>query len=84
MKIVVTEARTDEPVKGVTVRLIFDSDPTIIIEKITAAKGGIYVKSMPAGNYHITFSKAGYATQTATASVNDGETTTVNIKLVKS
>jgi len=84
MKIVVTETGSDEPVKGVTVRVVADSDHTNIFEKTTAAKGGINVKSMPAGNYHITFSKAGYATQTVTASVNDGETTTVNIKLVKS
>jgi hypothetical protein len=84
MKIIVTEAGTDEPVKGVIVRIVSDSGPTFIIEKITAAKGGIYVKSMPAGNYHITFSKAGYATQTVAANVNDGETTTVNIILVRS
>jgi hypothetical protein len=84
MKITVAEAGSEDSVKGVTVRVVADSDSTIIFEKTTAAKGGIYVKSMPAGNYHITFSKAGYATQTVTASVNDGETTTVNIKLVKS
>jgi 5-hydroxyisourate hydrolase-like protein (transthyretin family) len=84
VKIVVTEAGTDDPVKGVSVRIVSDSDPTIIIEKTTAAKGGINIKSMSAGNYHITFSKAGYATQTVTASVNDGEMTVVNIKLGKS
>jgi hypothetical protein len=84
MKITVTEAVSDGPIKGVTVRIVSDSDPSIIFDKTTAAKGGINVKSMPAGNYHIIFSKAGYATQTVTASVNDGETTTVNIKLVKS
>ena len=84
MKIVVAEAGTDEPVKGVSVRAVLVSDPTTIIEKITAAKGGINVKSMSAGNYHITFHKAGYADQTVTASVNDGETTMVNIKLGKS
>lgn len=60
------------------------SDPTVIIEKITAAKGGVNVKSMSAGNYHITFRKAGYADQTVTVSVNDGESTVVNIKFVKS
>jgi len=32
----------------------------------------------------ITFHKAGYADQTITVSVNDGETTLVNTKLVKS
>jgi hypothetical protein len=84
MKIIVTEAGSDDSVKGVTVRVVSDSDHTTIFEKTTAAKGGIYVKSMPAGNYHITFSKAGYATQTVTAIVNDSETTTVSIKLVKS
>ena len=84
MKIVITETGTDEPVKGVSVKAVLVSDPTTIIEKITAAKGGINVKSMSAGNYHITFHKAGYADQTVTASVNDGETTLVNIKLVKS
>jgi len=84
MKIVVTEAGTDEPVKGVSVRAVLVSDPTTIIEKITAAKGGVNIKSMSAGDYHITFHKAGYADQTVTASVNDGETTLVNIKLVKS
>jgi len=84
MKIIVVEAGSDESVKGVTVRVVSDSDPTIIIDKTTAAKGGINVKSMSAGNYHITFSKAGYATHTVTASVNDGETTVVNTKLVKS
>jgi hypothetical protein len=84
MKITVTEAATDGPVKGVSVRAVLVSDPTVIIEKTTAAKGGANIKSMTAGNYHITFRKAGYADQAVTASVNDGETTAVNIKLVKS
>jgi len=84
MKIVVTETGSDEPVKGVSVRAVLVSDPTVILEKITAAKGGSNIKSMSAGNYHITFRKAGYADQTVTVSVNDGETTLVNIKLVKS
>jgi len=84
MKIVVAEAGSDEPVKGVSVRAVLVSDPTTIIEKITAAKGGVNVKSMSTGDYHITFHKAGYADQTVTVSVNDGETSLVNIKLVKS
>jgi len=84
MKITVTEAGTDGPVKGVSVRAVLANDPTVIIEKTTAAKGGVNIKSMSAGNYHITFRKAGYADQAATASVNDGETTLMNIKLVKS
>jgi len=52
--------------------------------RFSISKGGVNIKSMSAGNYHITFLKAGYAYQTVTVSVNNGETTLVNIKMVKS
>lgn len=86
----VTEALTGEPVPGVAVSFWPDGDVTksyaaadASLVKKSAAKGGFYVSSMPAGTYRVTLQKAGYAEQTLTVYVNDGELTTVDVKLAK-
>ena len=60
------------------------SSPTVVVTKKTAEKGGIQVKSMPAGTYQVTLKKAGYADQIVTVSVNDGEMTVLNVSISKS
>jgi len=49
--------------------------------KISAAKGGFNVKTLADGTYTITATKEGYAPQSYTAYVNNGELTIVNIAL---
>jgi hypothetical protein len=86
----VTDEQTGEPVKGVVISFWPDGDATktyaadeATLVKKTAEKGGFYVSSMPAGTYRVTLQKVGYAEQILTAYVNDGELTTVDVKLAK-
>ncbi|MDP3435264.1 MAG: carboxypeptidase-like regulatory domain-containing protein [Bacteroidota bacterium] len=90
VKGLVTDGQTGEPVKGVAISFWLDGDATktyaaeeASLVKKTAKKGGFYVSSMPAGIYRVTLQKAGYAEQTLTVYVNDGELTTVDVKLTK-
>jgi len=92
VKGMVADAQSGEPVKGVTVSFSLDGDMVHlsaakngkpVAVKTTAAKGGFNIKSLAAGTYAVSFKKAGYAEQTATLNVNDGEMTVVEVKLVK-
>ena len=90
VKGLVTDGRTGEPVKGVAISFWPDGDASktyaaeeASLVKKSAEKGGFYVSSMPAGAYRVTLQKAGYAEQTLTVYVNDGELTVVDVKLAK-
>jgi len=91
----VTDVETGEPVKGATVSFALDggvqmmaksgkaTSATPIINKKTAEKGGVNVKSLSAGTYQVTIKKVGYADQVVTVSVNDGEMTVMNVSISK-
>lgn len=49
--------------------------------KISGAKGGLWYKSLAAGEYTLTVSKKGYTTNTITVYCNDGERTDALIEL---
>jgi hypothetical protein len=90
VKGLVTDGQTGEPLKGVAISFWAEGDATktyaagdASLVKKTAEKGGFYVNSMPAGTYRVTLQKVGYAEQTLTVYVNDGELTTVDVKLAK-
>jgi hypothetical protein len=93
VKGLVTETGNGEPIKGVTVTFTLNDNTAHLnaassegeaeLTKITAAKGGFNIKSLAAGVYKASFKKMGYAEQTVTVNVNDGELTTVEVALVK-
>jgi hypothetical protein len=91
VKALVTDAATGEPLKGVIVSFSLDGDATKAkaasakpdLVKKTAEKGGFNIKTLPAGIYNVTLRKNGYADQTATIAVSDGEMSELNIQLMK-
>jgi hypothetical protein len=83
-KVQVTGADTGNPVAGVTVSFFADGmGNTPVLVKKTARLGGFKVKKMKAGMYHLTLSKPGYAGQTATLAVADGEMSVLNVQMSK-
>jgi len=90
LKMQVTDAETGEPVKGAIASIAPESDSKSVVEKKNviekkmADKGGANIKSLVSGTYLVTIRKAGYADQTLTISVSDGEMTVLNVKLAKS
>lgn len=95
VKGLVTDAMTGEPVKGAIIefspaeavmmmakaeRMV--SSP-VIVSKKTAEKGGIQVKSLPAGTYQVTIKKVGYADVVTTVNVNDNEMSLLNVEISK-
>lgn len=71
---------TIEPVNGTAGKSKGGSELSKNV-KITAAKGGFTVKTLENGTYMVTASKEGYAPQTYTAYVTNGELCVVNIAL---
>jgi hypothetical protein len=90
VKGLVTEVLTGVPIPGVTISFWPDGDAMktyatseASLVKKTAEKGRFNVSSLPAGTYRISLQKVGYAEQTLTIYVNNGELTTVNVKMEK-
>jgi len=90
VKGLVTEALTGEPIPGVVISFWPDGDMLktaatgkASLVKKSAAKGGFVVSSLPAGTYRVTLQKIGYTEQTLTVYVNNGELTTMDVKLAK-
>ena len=89
LKLKVLDAETGEPIKGALVSIAFESnskninEKKVVLERKTAQKGGINVKSLGAGTYLVTFRKAGYTDLTVVININDGEMTVLNVNLVK-
>jgi Carboxypeptidase regulatory-like domain len=95
VKAKVTDAVSGKPVKNVTVEFLSaqpmamtaqavnDTKSSPIISKRTAIKGGIQVKSLPAGTYQVRVKKVGYADVITTVDVNDNEMSVLNVALAK-
>lgn len=87
VKGLVTEEGSGLPLKGVTLTFSITGQGANAAKpmlKKTADKGGFNVKSLPAGTYQVTVQKLGYAGQTVTIIVNDGEPVELNVSLGKS
>lgn len=86
----VTEAVGGAPVPGVVISFwpdgdamkTYAADEASLVKK-TAEKGGFQVNSLPSGTYRVTLQKVGYTEQSLTVYVNEGELTTVDVKLAK-
>jgi hypothetical protein len=86
----VIDQTTAQPIAGATVSFWPDGDmaktvaagDAMLIKK-SAAKGGFYVNTLTSGTYRVLVQKTGYTEQMLTVFVNDGEMTTMDVKLVK-
>jgi len=96
VKGLVTDLLSGEPLKKAILTFAADGNgsvaksatsgtpPNPLLVKKTADKGGFVVKSLPAGSYTVSCSKPGYAGQTATLTVADGELSDLRMQLAKS
>jgi len=85
VKCAVTDAVSGEVIKGVTVEFYAsrsrETKPYLV--KKTADKGGFNISSMPEDTYRIIAKKEGYVEHASSLSVNDGETSFLNISITK-
>jgi len=92
VKGVVTDLASGEPLKnallsfapdgnGLVAKLATQGKATLV--KRTADKGGFNIKTLPSGSYRVTCSKSGYAGQTTTLTVVDGELSQLKLQLSK-
>ena len=91
----ITDAATGAPVKGAIIEFVpvdaatpmafgkrSASSPVAILKK-SAVKGGIKVKSLPAGTYQVTVKKVGYADTVVTIHINANEMSLLNVSIAK-
>jgi 5-hydroxyisourate hydrolase-like protein (transthyretin family) len=92
VKVLVTEAQTNNPIEGVTVtftpvngtsKLSQASGNRTGLVKKTAAKGGFNIKSLESGTYQVSFQKPGYTEITQEVNVINGELIVVNAAMEK-
>ena len=87
----VIDAISGEPIKGASLSFVIGDNEvksrsakaTEVLVKKSAEKGGFNIKTLPAGMYTVTIQKNGYAVQTETIAVSDGELTELKISLSK-
>jgi len=96
VKGLVTDLLSGEPLKKAVLTFATDGNglmvqsattgtpPNPLLVKKSANKGGFIVKSLPAGSYTVSCSKSGYAGQTATLTVAEGELSDLRMQLAKS
>jgi subtilisin family serine protease len=72
----VTNASNGNPISGATVHASGPAERTT-----TTNAAGVYSLTAPVGTYNVTASAFGFATESAPATVNEGETTTLNFAL---
>lgn len=87
------DATTGKPVEGVTITISKNENGEMKAMaggselaktvKRTSAKGGFQMQTLPAGTYTITATREGFAEQTVTVYVNDGEKSEVKLVMVK-
>ncbi|GAA4452774.1 S8 family serine peptidase [Phytohabitans houttuyneae] len=72
----VTDAATGSPIAGATVTLSGAAD-----REVTTGADGKFSTTVPSGDYQVAVSEFGYQTETVSATVTTGATTTVNVAL---
>jgi subtilisin family serine protease/N-acetylneuraminic acid mutarotase len=73
----VTDAATSDPIGGATITIVGDVERTR-----TTGPDGTYSATLPVGDYDVTASAFGYASQTVQVTIAEDETTTADFALV--
>jgi len=78
LTVTVLDLLSNEPIKGVTCRLVRGED---VFLKKSSVKGNFFLKSMPEGTYQMSASKSGYKSTIVDVYVNKNETSKVKVLL---
>lgn len=79
----VSDADSNTPIVDARVTFFASGSNVMVLEKKTAIKGGLKVKSLPEGLYDVTVTKIGYVAQTIPVVLSASELYTLEVKLVK-
>jgi hypothetical protein len=87
LKVTVLDAADNQPLKGVTCKIILEAGTTNNKEKAivkkTALKGGFYIKSIPEGIYNMIVYKTGYLQINQVINISKNEFLNLNLSLEK-
>ena len=95
VKGVISDAASGAPIQGAIIEFVpadaavpmakagRSAASPVAVTKKSAAKGGIKVKSLPAGTYVVTVKKVGYADTVVTLHVNANETSELYVSIAK-
>ena len=88
LKVTITDAATGEAVKGATITITANEKlgdmataQTAVLVKRSAAKGGVYLKSLAEGEYTVTISKNGYVEHSVMVNITSGERSSLKVAL---
>lgn len=88
LKVTITDAATGEAVKGATITITANeklgevvTTQTAVLVKRSAAKGGVYLKSLAEGEYTVTISKNGYVEHSVMVNITSGERSSLKVAL---
>ncbi|MDR3653112.1 MAG: carboxypeptidase-like regulatory domain-containing protein [Paludibacter sp.] len=77
----VTEAATGKPIAGALLTFRLKGQTKVILEKESADKGGLNIKTLAEGIYDVTITKVGFKTQTNNIIVNWNELCVLNVAM---
>jgi hypothetical protein len=85
LKVTITEAESSAGIAGATCKILPETgtNTSPLLTRKSAARGSFGVKSLPAGSYRITVSKAGYLTKSHVFSITRNELERVPVALEK-
>ena len=87
LKVTVLDTSNNQPLKGVTCKIIPEAgtinNKEKTISKETALKGGFYLKSIPEGAYEMVVSKSGYKQINQVIEISKNEFLNLTISLEK-
>lgn len=79
----VTKADSGKPIEGAMLMFRLSGQTDVVLNKLSATKGGFMIKAIPEGQYNVTITKVGFQKQLVNIVVSITEKCVLEVKMVK-